>query len=160
MRGGSSVDTGATWPCCSDLDIAADQAHLPVPIVCLNCGGCGSWGYYHNQQKSQRWSSCCCCCCMSFCRVCSWAVMTITVTRFLRVAVKLAVCSEVSGPWLSKDWIANIYASALSGCLCPVKIPWGRNSSLFPKVGFQGFLLNNCCRKYVNTTMSILRFML
>jgi len=79
----SSTVTRATQSCCSDPNIAAHSAHLPVPIVCINFGGGGYWGYYNNQWNSRKLSCCCCWCCVSNSWLCSYTVMSVAIARQL-----------------------------------------------------------------------------
>jgi len=72
----SSRDTKATQGSV-DPDMAVDQAHLQVPIVCIDFEGSWGWRYYNNQQNPKRLSCCCCCCCMSDCQLCSYTIMSL-----------------------------------------------------------------------------------
>jgi len=155
MNAWSSTVTSGMWSYCSDLDIAVQQAQSLVPIGCINFGRCGSQGYYNNVWNPQHHSCCCCCCCVSYCPVCDCAIMTFAITMFFRIEGKPGVCSQVSSPAWSKNWIDKIQTSAFARCVCPVMIPRGSNSWLFQTVGFQMFFLGSCCRDFINTVESV-----
>jgi len=58
----------------------------------------------------------------------------------------------------SKHRIVNVKSAALSGCVCAISIPGGGDSRLFPKIGFEGFLLQGCCKYGFDTVEGIQRF--
>jgi hypothetical protein len=111
----SFSDTRATTLYCMDPDITANQAHLPVPIICVDFACGQSWRYYNNQQNSMTLSCCCCCCCVSNCQVYSWAVMSFTITMLQRVCGKPRMCSRISSPVLSTHPVANVQTIACTG---------------------------------------------
>jgi hypothetical protein len=133
----SLMDTRAAWGSV-ELDIAMNQAHLPVPIICVELGGGQSWGYYNNQRNSNRLSCCCCCGCVSNCRMGPGAIMTFTVTRFFRVAREPGVYPCISSPMGSEYGFVNIESAAFPGCVCPISIRRNGNSGLFPKYASRG----------------------
>jgi len=59
---------------------------------------------------------------------------------------------------LSKHWIFIIQPAALTGLVCPLSIPRGYNVSLYPKISFQRFLLETCCKYCLNTPEGVQRF--
>jgi hypothetical protein len=149
------ANTRATRSCCANPDIATAQVHITAPIRLVNFEGCGSHGYYNMQHNPQLLRCWCCCNCVSFGQVCSCAVLTFPVTRFLRVRGKWKVSFQVSAPVLFKNSIIIIQASLHSGCVCPFKIPWERDRWLFPKVGFQGYFINCRCQKCYVTIVRV-----
>jgi hypothetical protein len=55
----------------------------------------------------------------------------------------------------SKHGIVNIESAAFLGCVCPVSIPRGGDSGLFPKIGFEEFFLERCCKNSFDTLESV-----
>jgi hypothetical protein len=142
-----SGDTRATWGSI-DPDMVADQAHLPMPTICVDFRQGQGWGYYNNQRNPNRHSCCCCCCCISDCRLCSNTVMSFTIAGFLGITLhkQTKMWSLIPRPILSKHWVVIIQSSALSGRVRPVSIPRSGNVRLFPKICFQRFFLKSCCK--------------
>ena len=128
-----------------------------MPIIRVDFGGGQGWRYYNNQRNPKRLSCCCCCCCMSNCRVSSLTVMSFAVTRFFEIAREPGMWSLISGPMWSKQGIINIKSAALSSCVCPVSVPRGWDSRLFPKIGLEGFFLESCCKYGLHTLEGIQR---
>jgi len=91
----SCTDTSAARGSCVP-DIAADQAHLPVPIELVDFGRCGCHWFDNNQWDLR--GLCCCCCCwsvtLSF--VGSTIVVSFTPTRSIYLAVKPGMGSPIS----------------------------------------------------------------
>jgi len=54
MKAWLSTDTRATQLYCSDPSFATNQAHLPVPIIFIDFGGCRGWGFENNQRNRCR----------------------------------------------------------------------------------------------------------
>jgi hypothetical protein len=102
----SSTDTRAAQGSC-DPDIAADQAHLQVPIELVDFGG-GGCRWFDNNQGNLR-SFCCCCCCWSVALglVGSSAIVSFTPTWSVYIAVKPGVGSQIPGPAISEYWIVE-----------------------------------------------------
>jgi len=150
----SCTDTRAARGSC-DVDITADQAHLPVPIICVNLGGGRSRGYNNNQRNPKSLCCCCCCCCASDCRMCSGAVMAFAIARLFGVARKAGVCSCIPSAVRSKHRIVNVESAAFPGCVCPISIPQGGYSWLFPKISFEGFFLEGCSKYLFDTFKSV-----
>jgi hypothetical protein len=58
----------------------------------------------------------------------------------------------------SEHGIINIKSAAFSGCVCPISIPRGGDSGLFPKLVFEGFFLEDCYKYSFDTIEGVQRF--
>jgi len=59
---------------------------------------------------------------------------------------------------LSKHWVINIRSSALTGYIRPISISRGGNIRLFPKIIFQGSILESHCKYALDHCEGIERF--
>jgi len=153
----SSTDTraarGSVYP-----DMAADQGHLPMAIICDEFGGGRGRRYYHNQRNTKRQSCCCCCCCISDCRTSPSSIMSLAITPFFGVAGKPGVCRCISSPMWTKHWMVKIMSASISGCVHPVNIPRRGDSGLFPKISFERFFPEGFCKYGFDTLDGVQRF--
>jgi len=102
--------SGDTWAARGsvDPDIATNQAHLPVPIICINFGRSCGRGYYNNEQNLQGLICCCCCCCVSLSRVSPYRSVSLAIARFLRITREPRIISQIPGPKRSESGIVNM----------------------------------------------------
>jgi hypothetical protein len=84
--------------------------------------------------------------------------MTFAITRLFGIARKPGVCSCIPSPMRSKRGIVNVQSVSFSGCVCPIRIPRGGDSRLFPKISFERFFLEGCCEYGFDTLESVQRF--
>jgi hypothetical protein len=54
--------------------------------------------------------------------------------------------------------VVNLKSAAFSGCVCPIRISRGGDSSLFPKIDLEGFVLGGCHEYSVDIIVSVHRF--
>jgi len=151
----SSTETRATLSCWFDSGIATNQAHLPMPILCVKFRESQSHRYYNNQQNQKGLSCSCCCCCVSNRWMYSCVVMSFAVTGVFRVTGKPGMCSQISSPVWSNHWVVNVQTSALRGCVCPISILTGGNNQLFPKIHCERFLLEGRCKYSLDAVWSV-----
>jgi len=103
----SCTDTRAARGSC-DADIAADQAHLPVPIELVDLGRGRCWWFDNNQGNFRRLYCFCCCWCVSLSFVGSAAIVSLAPTRSIYFTVKPGMSSPIPGPAISKHWIVKL----------------------------------------------------
>lgn len=123
-----STDTRATLSCCSVSAIAMNQAHLLVPIICVDFGRGWCSGCCCNQWYCQERSCCCCCCCGSLCQMGSNIFMSFAITRVVAIGMERGMSTEVTSLVSPEHWVDNIETTSFSGCICQIHIPRGGNS--------------------------------
>ena len=103
----SCTNTRAARGSC-DPDIAADQAHLPVPIKLVKLGG-GRYRRFNDNQGDLR-GLCCCCCGWSVALgfVGSATVVSFTPARNICLTVKPGMGSPIPSPAISKYGIVYL----------------------------------------------------
>jgi hypothetical protein len=88
----------------------------------------------------------------------SVAIVTFAIAQLFGIARKRGVCSCILSPMRSKLRIVDIQSASFSGCVCPINIPKGRDSRLFPKISFERFFLEGCCGYSFDTLECVQRF--
>jgi len=153
-----SADIIATRSCSSDPDIPTDQAHPPMPIVCVNLTGCWSRRINNDQRHWCRVCHGCCCWCVSFHWVRAQTVVSFPLTQFLWMAGEPHVGAPVLGLAISKHRVIKFQDSCVSNCFWAIGILRGGNLQLFPEVSRQGEVVYLTIQQSFDITKSVQMF--
>ena len=125
MRAWCSVDTRASWSSSSDPDIATNQSHPLVPIICVDLRLGRSGGLNNNQRHQHRLCWCCGCWCLSFRSMRSYTIMSFPLTWFLWRAVITHMGSPIWSQTISENRIVEFQVVSATVADCHIGSPYG-----------------------------------